>query len=75
MLLRCVAIHPQLDGRGGVRHGPEVHDTHFVSARYEDLSTLAHERLERFVSMVEHLGEVTDAGEVAPLLVWAKGTT
>jgi hypothetical protein len=29
---------------------------------------IARERLERFVSMVEHLEDATDAGELAPLL-------
>ena len=32
---------------------------------------IARERLERFVSMVEHLEDVTDAGELAPLLAGA----
>jgi hypothetical protein len=42
--------------------------THFVSARFEDLSPEVVKRLERFVTMVEHREDVTDAAEMAPLL-------
>ena len=40
----------------------------FMTAATAAVRPLARERLERFVWMVEHLEDVTDAGEMAPLL-------
>ena len=40
----------------------------FMTAATAAVRPLARERLERFVSMVEHLEGVTDVGEMAPLL-------
>jgi 2-methylcitrate dehydratase PrpD len=40
----------------------------FMTAAGAAVRPLARERLERFVSMVEHLEDVKDAGEMAPLL-------